>query len=445
MNQIAKRLISIGMSSSAAADKADLFERASRALPRKSKGGKEITAYFVPGRIEVLGKHTDYAGGRSIVCTAERGFCLVARSRADAGLHIVDARSQETCMLSLTSGEETTTRPWCRYPLAVVQRVARNFPEARRGADISFASDLPQAAGMSSSSALIVAFFLALSDINTLSESPAYRRNIQCLEELAGYLGTVENGQNFGTLAGDRGVGTFGGSEDHTAILCSSSGKLKQYSFCPIRHERTLAFPDGYVFSIAVSGVVAMKTGAARENYNRAALSARRIADIWRAATGCNDDTLAAALTHSPDAPERMRDILRAAPDPVFPPNVLRDRFEQFLLESNMIIPSASEALDTLDLQKFGTLSDLSQREAETRLGNQVPETIALVRSARSLGAVAASAFGAGFGGSVWALVPASDAAEFLSQWAAAYQNRFPNAVPAQFFTSLPGPPAHRL
>ena len=54
---------------------------------------------------------------------------------------------------------------------------------------------------------------------------------------------------------------------------------------------------------------------------------------------------------------------------------------------------------------------------AERLLGNQVPETISLASTARALGAAAASAFGAGFGGSVWALVPEADAHAFASDW----------------------------
>ncbi len=51
-------------------------------------------------------------------------------------------------------------------------------------------------------------------------------------------------------------------------------------------------------------------------------------------------------------------------------------------------------------------MAERSQEAAERWLGNQIPETIALARLARHVGATAASAFGAGFGGSVWALVP---------------------------------------
>ena len=51
------------------------------------------------------------------------------------------------------------------------------------------------------------------------------------------YLGCNENGQNFKGLVGDKGVGTFGGSEDHTAIMSCSSGNLNMYSYCPTINE----------------------------------------------------------------------------------------------------------------------------------------------------------------------------------------------------------------
>ena len=48
-------------------------------------------------------------------------------------------------------------------------------------------------------------------------------------ENLVEYLGCIENGQSFGILTGESGVGTFGGSEDHTAILCARAGQISQY------------------------------------------------------------------------------------------------------------------------------------------------------------------------------------------------------------------------
>ncbi len=442
MNRAAEQLLAAGMSETEALAKSLLVERAMRVLTNEGAARRSLRAYFVPGRVEVLGKHTDYGGGRSLLCAVERGFCLVAGPRQDAEVHVINARSRAHCTLALDPDLQPADKRWCNYPGTVVRRLARNFPGARAGADISFLSDLPAASGMSSSSAFIVAVFLALADMNALAATVEYRREIHGMEDLAGYLGTVENGQSFGELAGDRGVGTFGGSEDHTAILCSRSGELKQYSFCPIRHERTVTMPEQFVLTLAVSGVKAIKTGAAKVKYNRASLALRRILELWDQATGRSDPTMAAAASSSPDAPERIRAVLRASKENDFSPRDLCNRFDQFQEESAVIIPAATQALSESDLARFGTLVDRSQRGAEKLLRNQVPETVALVQSARSLGAVAASAFGAGFGGSVWAMVPAGRSAEFERLWASRYHGRFPTAERARFFSTRPGPAA---
>ena len=444
MNRYAEQLAAAGMNPAEAEAKGDLFERAAKVLPGEYKPAG-LRAIYVPGRIEVLGKHTDYAGGQSLLCAVERGFCLVARTRQDAQVQVWNARTRERCALKLDPDFQPAESGWSNYPGVAARRIARNFPSARRGADLAFISDLPAASGMSSSSALIVAIFLALADINALAESAAYRREIRNREDLAAYLGTVENGESFGSLAGGRGVGTFGGSEDHTAILCSRAGELRQYSFCPIRHERTLALPDDLAFCIGVSGVVAMKTGEARDGYNRASLAAKRILEIWRAETGRNDRSLAVAAASTPDAPRRMLELLRKSGNTAFSAESLANRFEQFSRESTEIVPGAAEALASRDLHRFCLLVERSQQAAESLLGNQVPETIALVRSARALGAIAASAFGAGFGGSVWAMVPASDVACFESHWASWYRDLFPGAEKSCFFSTHPGPGALRL
>ncbi len=445
MNRAAEQLMDAGMGEVEAIAKGFRFERALRALTKGGTSRRALRAYYVPGRVEVLGKHTDYGGGRSLLCTVERGFCLVAGPRRDAEVHVTNARSRARCTLVLDPDLAQADKRWCNYPGTVVRRLARNFPAARTGADIAFVSDLPAASGMSSSSALIVAIFLALADVNDLEETEGFRREIHGMEDLAGYLGTVENGQSFGTLAGDQGVGTFGGSEDHTAILCSRSGHLKQYSFCPIRHERTVTMPENLVLTLAVSGVRAIKTGAAKGKYNRASLAARKILELWCRATGRSDPTMAAAAYSSPEAPEEIRAVLQASKESDFPARDLSDRFDQFYDESAVIIPAATEALAAADLVRFGELVDRSQRGAEELLRNQVPETVSLARSARSLGAVAASAFGAGFGGSVWAMAPSGQAAEFERIWASRYHDQFPSAERARFFSTRPAPPALRL
>jgi len=441
------RLIAAGMTEDEAERKAERFaalEASLRAIAGPAAASPR--AYWIPGRIEFLGKHTDYAGGRSLLCAVERGLCVLAAARRDGRVRMHDLCREETMTCRLQPDLAPTAGHWSMYPMTVARRLARNFPGALRGVDIVFASDLPPAAGLSSSSALITAVVLALADANEFTARVEYRRNIRGPEDLASYLSCVENGRSFGALTGDAGVGTLGGSEDHTAILCSRPGALVQYAFCPVHFERAIALPDDHHFVVAASGVQAEKAGAARERYNRASRAMEAILDRWRRATGREDGTVAEAIASAPDAPDRMRACLRDIEDGDAATSLLLDRFEHFLGESEEIVPAAAEAIAHGALETLGNVVDRSQERAERLLGNQIPETVALARMARELGAVAASAFGAGFGGSVWALVHSEQAGEFRARWTERYSATFPDAAArAHVFESRAGPPMMRL
>ena len=434
-------LVRAGMSEPAAAAKGPLFEQAAAAL-----GGRPARAWFVPGRVEFLGKHTDYAGGRSLLCAVEQGFCLVARAASDDAVHVTAAATGERASFPLEADLVPRAGHWSNYPMTVAARVAVNFPGDLHGAEIAFASDLPPAAGMSSSSALVVGTFMALSDLNDLPARAEYRAAIGTPDDLCGYLGTVENGQTFGSLAGSRGVGTFGGSEDHTAILRGVAGHLVRYGFKPVHREAVVPLPPGHAFVVAASGVVAEKTLAAKERYNRVSRTAGVILEQWRTAASGPAGSLAEAVRSGPDAADRLRSILAASRVDGFAADALLARLDQFVAESERIVPAVSTALAAGDLAEVGRQVGASQAGAEAALGNQVPETIHLAAAARRLGAVAATAFGAGFGGSVWALVPAADAAAFAARWQSDYAGHFADAAArSRFFQTAAGPAALRL
>jgi len=439
--EIQQRLISSGMSKGQASAKAGLFAQATNALRETGARKDDLHYFFVPGRIEFLGKHTDYAGGRSLICALERGFCVAAAAGDGPVVRITDVGRGDRVEFGLSAELCPPLGHWSNYPMTVASRVAQNFPGPLRGADIALVSDLPAAAGLSSSSALVIAVFSALAGINALGERDEYRREIHSAEDLAGYLGTIENGQSFGSLAGSKGVGTFGGSQDHTAILCCSPNELSQYSFCPVRREQAVALPSDHVFVIGVSGVTADKTGGALEKYNRISMLAAEVLEVWRTASGRADATLMSAATSAPDAVERIRVALRTSTQSAFSAQELLNRFEQFISESTEIVPGVAQALAAGDMEKVGKLVDQSQEGAERMLGNQVPETITLARLAKGLGAAAASAFGAGFGGSVWALVETDRAERFRSEWAEQFESRFPeSAKRSKFFVTYAGP-----
>jgi galactokinase len=195
-----------------------------------------------------------------------------------------------------------------------------------------------------------------------------------------------------------------------------------------------------------VSGVVAAKTGSALEKYNQVSQRARTAIEIWRDATGRDDPHLAAAVTSSPEAPDRFLELLRKTEHPQFSRASLVGRLEHFLAENETIIPAVPQRIDAECLHEFGELVDRSQSLGAQLLGNQTPETRWLAQRARERGAAAASAFGAGFGGSVWALVPTSRAVSLREAWSAEYRHAFPErAAAAQFFITGAGPAALRL
>jgi galactokinase len=227
-------------------------------------------------------------------------------------------------------------------------------------------------------------------------------------------------------------------------MLCCRAGNLSQYAFCPVRHERDAALPADRTFVVASSGVTAEKSGAARDRYNRLSLAASTIFELWRGA-GEPGETLGQAVRR-PGAPDRIREVLSRSAHPLFTPKELSDRFEQFLLESETIVPGAAEAVATADDAVLGAVVARSQSAAERLLGNQTPETTALVASARTRGAIAASAFGAGFGGSVWAFVERDGAESFRTAWQDDYRRSFPNAAASSdFFATRAGPARLRL
>lgn len=398
----------------------------------------EPLAWFAPGRIEVLGKHTDYAGGRSLLAAVDRGVTVTV-TPADDGITARTAAVPGELRVQPGDAAELPGGHWGTYLQSVVDRLHENFGPLAP-VDVSIDSNLPLASGMSSSSALVVALAVSLAEYNGFTSTERWRSHIHSPADLAGYLACFENGMNFGELTGRRGVGTFGGSEDHTAMICCEPDSLGLFQFSPIRHDRTIPMPPEWSFVVAVSGVAAEKTGAARDLYNRAALGVQEILRRWNAHPDLPvEQSLADALRSSEDAVDRARALV--AED-----HYLSHRLAHFLAESESIIPRAAEALVRGDLTTFGEVVDESQQQASLTLGNQVPETEFLARQARRLGAVAATSFGAGFGGSVWAMVPTTDADEFAGAWLERYQAQFPMVAPmASTIITRPGGPIRPL
>ena len=435
---LCERLVGAGFRTDEALSRAALVAAAEQTFAA-TVGTTPRWRWFVPGRIEVFGKHTDYAGGRSLVSAVPRGIAVVAASHDGDRVRVTDAIDETTAIVK-PSDPMAASAGWERYIAVVTRRLAANFPGAKLGSDIAIASDLPRDAGLSSSSALIVAIATALIRCGRLDQRPEWQHAITSIHELAWYLGCVENGGAYPGLAGSAGVGTFGGSEDHTAILTCRAGHLSANRYIPVTPLGHVAMPEGWTFVVGTTGVRAHKAGNARDRYNRLAWATEALRTAWNNVPGrIPAPSLAAALATSATAARELAGMTATLPDASFSAVELERRLTHFVREDARV-PEAVDAFAAADPGRLGELASASQRDADTLLGNQVPETRALVDAAINLNAWATSSFGAGFGGSVWAAVADGDAHTFAQEWIKVYGQRCPRATGVETLVAHPSP-----
>jgi galactokinase len=440
MTDIALHFQRLGMTTADALSRAELFATLD-ASSRPILDGDPESNRFTPGRIEIFGKHTDYAGGHSLLATVPRGIALAARKRDDNLVRVGDIFDGQIIEVDPSVETPEHYHGLQKYVSAVAHRFFVNFPGCELGCNMAIASDLHRASGMSSSSALCVGVALALIDRARLREREEWQRHLRRIDDLAWYLGSVENGVDFPGLPGTSGVGVRGGSEDQTAILACKADHVSLYKFQPVTPLDETRMPSEWMFVIASSGVQADKADGAKERYNRASNAVRALLALWNHNSPEKATTLADALHSERDACERLKSMLKPTADGAFTVDDLSRRLDHFVRETARG-PLALIAFRDADKRALGQLSADSQRDADVLLGNQIPETILLAKLARELGAFGASSFGAGFGGSVWAAVEAGEARRFGDEWMRAYAKHLPNIGLQPWFACRPGPPA---
>lgn len=390
---------------------------------------------FVPGRVELFGKHVDYGGGPSLTCAIGEGITAEVTPIDPQVIDLEDQRTGRRARIPLRRDARPGGAHGGTYVAAVARRIARDFGPLARGVRVETSSTLPRSAGLSSSSAFVTMLTLALAEANDLEARPEWQEHLGSRLALAEYCGAIEMGAPFGPWPGERGVGTRGGAQDHVAILCNDVGTVGAFHYLPARLLGQATFPPHWSLLVAVSGVRATKTGGAQADYNRAADLLRGLTARWNAVTGRRDVALAAALRSGPDALARLEQVIAASDQAPW----LAARLSQFRRETEVVVPGALAAISAADGAALGRWAIESQQGAELALRNQVPETMFLARAAMASGAHAASAFGAGFGGAVWAICETSDAESIRERWRSTYAAAFPaRAATAEWLTLPP-------
>lgn len=123
--------------------------------------------YFAPGRVNLIGEHTDYNGGHVFPCALTMGTYGVARKREDRTMHFYSMNLDGIGVVEASLDDLTNKKEydWANYPLGVVWAFAEKGHTLDRGFDMVIWGDIPDGAGLSSSAALEVLTGVILTDL----------------------------------------------------------------------------------------------------------------------------------------------------------------------------------------------------------------------------------------------------------------------------------------
>src|SRR5213596_2688889 len=349
-----------------------------------------------PGRVNLIGEHIDYCGLPVFPMALRQSVRIAFQPRSERETRLVnrDSRFVPSAFAVSESIPPAPAGDWGNYARAAARALAQRFPDLR-GVDALVDSDLPIAAGLSSSSALLVATALAILHANSASISP-----LELMEFLA---------------RGERYVGTAGGGMDQAIILGARAGCASRIDFHPLRLTPT-AVPADWQFLVAWSLVPAEKSGAARQAYNERTHECDEARRLEAMRLGQRDDITYPALL----AAASVEQLLELAGARATLSGVLSRRFRHVVTEGTRV-RQAEAAMAAQDLAAFGQLLDASHQSLRDDYEVSHPELDRLVELAREAGAAGARLTGAGFGGSIVGLCRGERAPEVV----AALRERF--------------------
>jgi galactokinase len=125
---------------------------------------QKLQVFFSPGRVNLIGEHTDYNGGLVFPCALSFGTYLVIRKRSDNTIKFATSNFDYKASLELSKITEKHGKEWVNYPLGVMNQLAnRGFKLA--GMELFFSGNIPNGAGLSSSASIEVVTAYALNEI----------------------------------------------------------------------------------------------------------------------------------------------------------------------------------------------------------------------------------------------------------------------------------------
>ena len=364
-----------------------------------------------PGRVNLIGEHTDYNGLPVLPIAIDRAIRIDFRVVGEAMVRLDSPvpRFAPFAFQLKRPIEAADQGDWSNYVRAAARGLLEHGVELRRGIEGTVTGDVPIAAGLSSSSALVVASALALLKANGVE-----------VESRMGVGGVGVGGVGGGGVGGvgpaaagraadedragkaisrielaelmaraERFVGLQGGGMDQAACLHGVAGHALRIEFGPLR-VTAVAVPEGWRWVVASSLVRAEKSAGARESYNE---RARQCREALEGVGG---------LTYRELVADRDLDGVIRRADRVLAP-VLFKRFRHVVTEGRRVA-LAEEAMRNGDMGRFGDLMVGSHESLRDDYEVSTADLDEMVEIALEAGAAGARLTGAGFGGCVVAL-----------------------------------------
>lgn len=361
------------------------------------KYGYQATGVWsAPGRVNLIGEHTDYNSGLCLPVALEQRTLVAVSLRDDRTVRIHSRQSDETYVGAV----DEIGAGWAAYPTAVLWSLAREGMTIG-GLDLAIDSSVPAGAGLSSSAALACSIALA---VNDLHDSPTSR------DQLVQVCVRAEN-EGVGAPTGgmDQTIALF--ARPSTALLLDcQDGSTEHIPFDLHDAEFELLVIDTRVKHSLADGQYGLRR------------------------TQC---AYAEKLLGVPSLREATAEQAESLTDPI-----LRARARHVVTEINRTL-STAELLRTKRFDEIGSLLDSSHASLRDNFEVSCDELDVAVAAARVGGAAGARMTGGGFGGSAIALTPAGKSADVTESVREAFAAR--TWQPPHFLHVSPGGSATRL
>lgn len=341
---------------------------------------KKIRLFHAPGRVNLIGEHTDYNGGYVFPCTLNFGTFAAARRRDDKKVLLSSLNFDLQVEVDLDNITYNKAHDWANYPKGVI-KVLQDRGYRLGGVEIVFEGNIPNGAGLSSSASIELVMAIAMNEIYDLGI------DVVELVKLCQLSENTFNGVNCGIMD-QFAVGL--GKENHAILLkCDTL----DYSYVPLQLE-------GYKLVISNTN---KRRGLADSKYNERRTECNEALDYLQEKLDVNN-----LSQISVDEFEKNKNLI--------PDNILRKRAKHVITENQRVL-DAIEALDNNDLKNFGKLMIESHTSLKDDYEVTGVELDVLVEEALKLDNVIGSRMtGAGFGGCTISIVKEDSIDTFIDE-----------------------------